>query len=86
MREHERNREQRAERTERPASGKSAGKRKKDKKQMNPVARKVLRGIMALACLGIIACCVLACYVTVYAFDMLEDDQYILDLDAKRLE
>lgn len=91
MQENERDREHREDRVNRSASGgrKSPGKRKKDKKEKkerNPIVGHVIRAIMALCCLMVIAGCVLACYVTVYAFDMLEDDQYILDLDAKKLE
>lgn len=73
---------QRPERSER----RSSGGRKKKKKSGIGFAGHIFRFIGALICLGIIAGCILACYLTIYAFDMLEDDQYILDLDAKKLE
>lgn len=85
MREYDREPERpRRERDGRAPDRKSSGGRKKKKK--SGWLGHVLRPIGALICLGIIAGCVLACYLTIYAFDMLEDDQYILDLDAKKLE
>ncbi len=88
MREYDRDRERSSREEEsRSSSRESDGRRpKKKKKKKNPWIGHVFRFIGALICLGIIAGCILACYLTVYAFDMLEDDQYILDLDAKRLE
>lgn len=85
MREYDREPERpRRERDGRAPDRKSSGGRKKKKR--SGWLGHVLRPIGALICLGIIAGCVLACYLTIYAFDMLEDDQYILDLDAKKLE
>ncbi len=84
MREYDRDRERSPrEEDDRPAKG--SGRRPKRKKKASWIGH-VFRAIAALICLGIIAGCVLACYLTVFAFDMLEDEQYILDLDAKKLE
>ena len=74
----------RRERDSRSADRKSAVGKKQKKK--SGWLGHVIRPIGALICLGVIAGCVLACYLTIYAFDMLEDDRYILDLDAKKLE
>ncbi|MCI9509868.1 MAG: hypothetical protein HFF10_09045 [Angelakisella sp.] len=87
MREYDRDRERvPREEEDQPAPRSSGERRGRKKKKKNPVVRHIFRAVASLICLGIIAGCILACYLTVYAFDMLEDDQYILDLDAKRLE
>ena len=84
MKEYDREPERpRRERDGRAPDRKNGGRKKKKKTAW---IGHILRPIGALICLGIIAGCVLACYLTIYAFDMLEDEQYILDLDAKKLE
>ena len=87
MREYDRDRERSPRDEEDRPSPKGSGERRgRRKKKKHPVLGHILRAFASLICLGIIAGCVVACYLTVYAFDMLEDEQYILDLDAKKLE
>ncbi len=86
MKEYNRDRERSRREDESPPARESGRRSQKKKKKKNPWVGHIFRAIGALICLGVIAGCVLACQLTIYAFDMLEDDQYILDLDAKRLE
>lgn len=62
------------------------GSKKKQKKPKNPALRAVLRGFAALVMIGVILGCVAVISLSLYVFDILGSDQYILDLDVKRLE
>ena len=81
----------------RPARGASSGgqggsqdprqqKNPQKKKTMNPGARTGLRVLAGVIMVCIIVGCVAVCAMAVYVFDILDSDQFALDLDVKRLE
>ena len=75
------------------ASGGEAPRKKgrdsREKRPKSPVAiavRRVFRFFLGLMMLGIIAGCIIACYLTMYIFDMLDNGEKIeMDLDVLKL-
>ena len=65
------------------------GRAPREKKPKSPAAiavRRVFRFFLGLMMLGIIAGCILACYLTMYIFDMLDNGEKIeMDLDVLKL-
>ncbi len=72
--------------SKKPSSG--GARREGAPRKSSPAAKvlkKVARVLAALVMLGIIAGCVVGCWLTVYVFDILSDDTKMFDLDAFKL-
>ena len=72
-------------RSREPASGNRPERSKRAASPALTVVKKVLRVLAAIAMLGVIAGCVVGCWLTVYVFDILNDDTKMFDLDAFKL-
>ena len=72
-------------RSREPISGNKADRSKRGANPAMAVVKKICRVLAAIAMLGIIAGCVVGCWLTVYVFDILNDDTKMFDLDAFKL-